>query len=173
MECWYALQCRSNQEPLVADKLGYDGIESFYPHRIERIKAPHWRGGEREIERKFFPGYLFARFDYLPQARLVIAVPQVLNILGWGRTPVAIPDCEVEAVRQIVNAPEVSLETVPYVAAGDAVRVKSGPLAGLEGFVAYSKSSARVIVSVTMMRRSISAEVAIADLERMDTRKAA
>jgi transcription antitermination factor NusG len=162
---WYALHCRSAQERLVVDKLGREGIDAFYPHLVEERKDPSRKGGARTIERKFFPGYCFARFELL-HARPVIEIPQVVSIVGCGRSPVALSEFEVAAVRRIVNTPLVkAVESCAFVSAGDRVRVVRGPLAGLEGFVVYAKNSARVIVSVTMLRRSISAEVDVAMLE--------
>jgi transcriptional antiterminator NusG len=158
---WYALYCRSSADRIVVDKLTAAGIEAFHPHAVERS-----RDGKREVERKFMPGYVFANFDLLTGTRAVIEIPQVVSILGWGRRPMPIPDFEIAAVRQIVQTPNVEVASdCPYVAAGDRVRVQRGPLRGLEGFVVFTKSGARVIVSVSMLARSISAEVDESALE--------
>jgi transcription antitermination factor NusG len=89
-----------------------------------------------------------------------------VGILGFGPRPVAIPDVEIEAVKLIVSFPK----PVPcaYVSAGDRVVVCRGPLRGLEGYVAYAKGVARVIVSVQMLARSISAEVDADSLELLE-----
>jgi transcription antitermination factor NusG len=148
---WYALHVRSNFEHLVADKLQYAGIETFYPFQLEMS-----RDKRREIEKKFMPGYVFAHFD-LEDKTPVVAIPQVVSILGWGRHAVAIPDLEIEAVRKIVSLP-VDVKPCAYLAEGARVRVKWGPLAGLEGYVIRRKKTL-VVVSVTMLARSISAQV--------------
>jgi transcription antitermination factor NusG len=156
---WYALYCRSSQERIVVDRLASAGIDAFYAHRVETVPA-HRKDGTREIERKFFPGYVFAKFDLMKGTRAVIEIPQVVSILGWGNRPIPIPDFEVEAVRLLASTPEVKAATAcPFVTAGDRVRVKHGPLHGLEGFVVYTKGMARVIVTLTMLARSICAEV--------------
>jgi transcriptional antiterminator NusG len=152
---WYALHVRSQTESLVADKLDRIGLEGYYPHLLQKSKD-----GKRSIEKKFFPGYVFGRFAFDDRGH-VIEIPQVASILGIGSHALAIPDAEVEAVRQMVSAPA-AITTVTecvYVGAGDRVRVLRGPLRGLEGYVAYARNTARVIVSVTMLQRSISAEV--------------
>lgn len=160
---WYALHVRSQAEQLVAEKLDGVGIEAFFPH--ERVKS---RDKRREVIRKFMPGYVFGRFE-LEEKTPVVAIPQVVSILGAGRHAVAIPDGEIQAVRLIVSAPKSAAAIpCPYVAAGDRVRVRSGPLQGLEGYVAYLKNMARVIVSVQMLQRSISAEVAADSLELLE-----
>jgi len=86
---WYALHIRSNCEHLVALKLTADGIENFYPHVVTKS-----RDGRREIEKKFMPGYVFCCFD-LAQRTHIVAITQVVGILGSGRHAVAIPKLKV------------------------------------------------------------------------------
>ncbi len=159
---WYALHVRSNFEHLVALQLAGADIESFYPHLVERSKDQ-----KRDIERKFFPGYVFGHFDLLEKTP-VIAIPQVVSILGWGCHAAPIADEDIAAVKLIVSFPALAPLPCAYVSAGDRVRVRRGPLAGLEGYVCYSKSIARVIVSVPMLARSISAEVDADTLELLE-----
>jgi transcription antitermination factor NusG len=148
---WYALHVRSNNEHQVAEKLEYAGIEAFYPFKLEMS-----RDKRREIEKKFMPGYVFGRFS-LQDKTPVVAIPQVVSILGWGRHAVAIPDFEIEAVRKIVSFPS-DVKACEYLAEGALVRVKWGALAGLEGYVIRAKKN-QIVVSVTMLGRSISARV--------------
>jgi transcriptional antiterminator NusG len=165
---WYALYVRANFESVVAQKLQAVGIEGYYPHLIQRSKDQR-----RDIEKKFFPGYVFVRIDLTEQRSAVVSIPQVLSILGWGQRAIVIDDTEIEAVRSMVSTPEIAIVETPYVSAGDLVRVARGPLAGMTGFVVYEKSKARVVVSITGLGRSISAEVDHADIEVLDGRRAA
>ena len=70
---WYALHVASNAELLVADRLDQAVVESSYPHVITRS-----RNGRRDVERKFFPGYVFVRFD-LDTRTPVIRIPTDLS----------------------------------------------------------------------------------------------
>ena len=143
---WYALHVRPNHERLVADRLDAASIEAFYPH----VMAPAPRSSQhrnREIERKFMPGYVFGRFA-LERKTPVIAIPWVVNILGWGSHAVPIPESEIEAVRKIVRLP--SVQPHRFLNAGDRIRVRCGPLVGFEGYVVRRKNVAWVVVSVTM-----------------------
>jgi transcription antitermination factor NusG len=164
---WYALHVHSNFEGLVAMKLDGAGIESFYPHLDTKSKD-----GKRDTELRFMPGYVFSRFD-LEEKTPVVAISQVVSILGAGRHAIPIPDEEIAAVKLITSFPSLA-QPCAYVFAGDRVRVRGGPLAGLEGYVAYSKNLVRVVVSVEMLHRSISAEVdadSLDLLERAETPK--
>jgi len=166
MENWYALFTRSAQERVVVDRLDSVGIEAFYAFRTEKVVDIH--RNHRERERKFFPGYVFARFSF-ENRRPVIMIPQVVSILGSGPDAISIPDTEVEAVRQLVNSPaETAVESCPFVNAGDQVRVTYGPLRGQVGYFAMRKNSARVIVSIQMLAQSISAEVDADALELVE-----
>lgn len=90
---WYALHIRSNFEHLVALQLDAAGIENFYPHVVTKSSD-----GRREVATKFMPGYVFARFDPAQRTR-IIAIAQVVGILGSGRHAIAIPEDEIESVR--------------------------------------------------------------------------
>ena len=48
---------------------------------------------------------------------------------------------------------------------GRRVRVKYGPLAGVEGFLVRRKDKFRVVISIDLIMRSVAAEVQVADLE--------
>lgn len=160
---WYALSCHPNSDRKVGQKLGLLGIEAFYPHRT--IPARH---GRREAEQRFFPGYVFARFDLNIGARAVATIPQVVGILGYG-SPTPIPEREVEAVRRLVNSPQVTgaIHSVPLEGAevGDRVRVLYGPLVGLEGFISSRKGRVLFRVGIEMMGRAVGTEIDGAALE--------
>jgi len=156
---WYALHCRSNAEKSIQRRLEDDGVESYYPATVK--PASH---GRRETEQKYFPGYLFAKFD-LEHRAPVSRLNQVIGILGWRNEPIAIPEAEIEAVRLMVTNSVHRPAVHDYVTAGDKVTVVSGPLQGLSGFVISRKNAVRIVVSVTMLARSIAAEVDAHTLE--------
>ncbi len=155
---WYALHVRSNFERLVAGKLHYEGVEAFYPVRFEVS-----RDERRQVEKKFMPGYVFARFD-LEDKTPVVAIPQVVSILGWGRHAVAIPEREIVAVQMIAQSKDA--KACEYLAEGARVRIaRGGSYEGLEGFVLKTRGKTRVVVSITTIARSMSLEVDASSLE--------
>src|SRR4051812_30749703 len=119
---WFAIHVASNCESQVCDRLDQAGIESFYPYVTEKS-----RDGRRSINRKFFPGYVFAKFE-LADRTPVIAIPQVIRILGWVRQPVPVPDSEIAAIRKMTESAPASLSHCPYVAGGETVVIRCGPL---------------------------------------------
>ena len=69
-----------------------------------------------------------------------------------------IPEEEIQAVRSVVEN-RVKVEPHPFLKCGDLVRVKYGALRGLEGFLVRKKGQTRLIISVTLLERSVAAEV--------------
>ena len=47
----------------------------------------------------------------------------------------------------------------PYLASGDAVQVDNGPLEGLTGVVVREKGTDRLVISVSLLQRSVSVEI--------------
>ncbi len=159
MSFWYALHVASNTERQVVGRLAAAGVEGYYPHLLAKS-----RDQRREVERRFFPGYVFARFD-LANRTPVLQTPHVIRILGWTHDqPAIIPDTEIQAVRLMTQA-AVAVAAHPFLPAGTRVVIARGPLQGLAGFVVESKKGLRVVVSVMMLARSIAAEVDLTDLD--------
>jgi transcription antitermination factor NusG len=51
------------------------------------------------------------------------------------------------------------LRPTPFLQVGNVVRIEHGPLAGLEGVLEEFRSNFRLIVSVTILQRSVAAEM--------------
>jgi transcription antitermination factor NusG len=94
-----------------------------------------------------------------PQHRLpLLIIPGVLHFVGIGKAPVAIDDDEITAIQTAVKS-GLSAEPWPYLEAGQRVMLEDGPLAGLEGFLVEVRKRYRVVVSVTLLKRSVAVEI--------------
>jgi transcriptional antiterminator NusG len=151
---WYALRVRSNQERIAAVHLNQRGYEQFAPSvKSER----RWSDRKKEIDQYLFPGYVFCRFD--PQdRRAVITAPGVVDLVGFGRSPEPIPNQEIERVRRMVES-GLLVQPYPFLNVGQTVLIERGPLVGLEGVLVEVKGKLRLVVSVNLLQRSVSAEV--------------
>jgi len=167
---WFALYVAAQQERRVESRLDDITVEHYSPFIQRPIRTGQKRSHHKpaspfeRTEDPLLPGYVFARFDLLDrtQRHNIISIPGVVRIVGFGLQPVSIPDEEVESLRLIVTA-GVSIRSIPLVTGGEYVRVVRGPLTGAQGFVVYVKqgtaSVPRIVVSVSMLGRSVSTEV--------------
>jgi transcription antitermination factor NusG len=151
---WFALRLRSNYVRITGTHLRERGYEEFAPsYKLEK----RWSDRTKQIDQFLFPGYLFCRFN--PNDRLpILTAPGVVDVVGFGKTPEHIPDSEIERVRRMVDS-GVLVTPYPYVQVGQAVLIERGPLSGVEGILVEVKGKTRLVVSVNLLRRSVSAEV--------------
>jgi transcription antitermination factor NusG len=138
----------------IAGFLEAKGYEQFVP--LYNVKK-RWSDRIKVTQAPLFPGYLFCRLD--PQYRLpVLKTPGVIQIVGTNRIPAPIEDDEIQAIQTLV-ASGLQTEPWPYLAIGDHVRIDSGCLRGMDGIVVKLKENYRLIVSVTLLRRSVAVEI--------------
>jgi transcriptional antiterminator NusG len=88
----------------------------------------------------------------------VLTVPGVVSLVGIGKTPLAVPDQEIEQVRRMVAFPAL-VTPWPFLEEGQTVLIERGPLSGVEGVLKEAKGQFRIVVSVQLLQRSVSAEV--------------
>jgi transcriptional antiterminator NusG len=151
---WYGIRTRSNYERVTSLVLRGRGYEPYLPlYRVHRLGA-HTRA---DSERALFPGYLFCRFD-VKQRLPILMTTGVVSVVSFGREPVAIPDEEIEAVQAVLRS-GLPVEPCAYLREGARVRVTNGSLDGVEGILVKKKNQCRMVVSVTMLQRSISVEI--------------
>ncbi len=151
---WFAVRVRSNREHVVSLHLRERGFEQFCPsYQVEN----QWTDRKKLTERFLFPGYVFCRVN--PSDRLpVLIIPGVVGLISFGTTPEPIPDIEIERVQRLVQS-GLPLAPWPYLQAGDRILIEHGPLAGLEGVLQRAKGKYRLVVSLNLLQRSVSAEV--------------
>jgi transcription antitermination factor NusG len=165
---WYAVQVQASRESRVAGRLASDGVETYWPSTEVKLKKHVAKDAPQTTRRSLFPGYLFVRST---DRRLILAAPHVLRIVGFGEHPVEIPASQIESVRILETTPTV--EPCAYFTEGMPIRVRSGALAGAEGYVLRTKKGSRLVVSVNMLCRAVSAEVDAESLEAIALPKAA
>jgi transcription termination/antitermination protein NusG len=151
---WFALRVRSNHERVAALHLRDRGFEEFSPtFRTQR----QWSDRKKQVDQFLFPGYVFCRLN--PADRLpVLIIPGAVGLVGFGNGPAAIPENEIESVRKMV-ASGLLVGPWPFLAAGQTVLIERGPLRGVEGILQEVRKAFRLVVSVQLLQRSVSAEV--------------
>jgi transcription antitermination factor NusG len=159
---WYAVCTRYQHEKTAARILEYKDFEVFLP----LYKARHrWKDRIKEVHIPLFPGYLFVR-EGLKRWLGILTTPGVSSIVSCGDQPIAIPFSEIEGVKRVVDS-SLRVEPHPFLKSGDWVRVKCGPVAGVEGILLRQKNVARLVLSVEMLGKSAAVEVDASDVERI------
>jgi transcription antitermination factor NusG len=151
---WFALSVAPRHEKKVCYQLEQKSYETFLP----LYRRQHQYGNRsREFQLPLFPGYLFCRTDL--SVRLpVLTTPGVLQFLGAGKAPSPIADEEIAAI-QIATRAGIPMKPHNYWDQGEKVRIVRGPLAGLEGMVADVKKPLRLVLSITLIQRSVLVEI--------------
>lgn len=158
---WYCLRTQTKREHIAASILSNTvTVEVFCP-RISQVKKT--RTGKKRFVEAMFPGYIFAKFDYILDYRLVMHSQGVSRIVEQGGRRV-VPDHVINELKDslpegIINAPDPSLEK------GADVEFISGSLKGLNAKVlARLPSGERVRLLLDFLGREISIEANASDI---------
>ena len=164
---WFAAYTVPRHEKYVSAQLKSRQIESFLPlYRTVHV----WRNRSRPaLELPLFPCYLFVRIPVGARAE-ILSVPGVVSLVGSKREPWPLPDFDIEVLRSGLD--QRNPEPHAYLVVGERTRIRSGPLAGLEGVLLRRKNSVRVVLTIEQIMRSVSVEVDLADVEPVCPRSA-
>ncbi len=159
---WWALYARTRQEKQLMRRLRTQGVPFYGPLVARRFRSPS--GRVRTSYKPLFPSYVFL----YGSADHRLAAQQTNCVSRW----LVVPDPEtltrdLRQIRRLIESgapltPETRLER------GMRVRVRSGPLAGLEGTVIRRAKATRLLVAVDFLQKGASALLEDCQLERID-----
>jgi transcription antitermination factor NusG len=151
---WYAVRVKSRAEKMVAMMMHNKGFEAFSPlYQCRR----QWSDRFKSMEVPLFPGYVFCQLN-LGQRLPILIIPGVLHFVGIGKVPVPIAEGEIAAIQTAARS-GLSAEPWQFLEVGQRVRLEQGPLAGVEGFLVEIRKQHRLVVSVTLLQRSVAVEI--------------
>ncbi len=151
---WFAVQTKSRYENLVATLLRGKGYELFLPVYKSRRR---WSDRIKELELPLFPGYLFCRFNPLDRFPILVT-PGVMQVVGVGKIPIPVDDLEIAALETAIRS-GLPRQPWPFLQIGQKVKIECKPLCGLEGILVEFKGRHRLVLSVTLLQRSVAVEV--------------
>ena len=156
---WYAGYTASRHEKRIAEQLEQRSIEHFLPlyQTIHR-----WKNGRHRVELPIFPGYVFVRIALRERLR-VLEIPGFVRLIGFSSIPCALPDAEIEAMRNALNT-GIKAEPYPYLTIGTRVEIRNGPLQGMTGILLRRRGQCRVVLSIDLIQRSMAVEVEAEDI---------
>lgn len=155
---WYFLKTRSRAEKKLQQWMTGRRIWNYLPHYVnERIVQR--RRVRTEIP--IIPGYLIACMN---DTERMLAHKSNMIVLA---IPIEHPRKVVHQLRQIVHAARRSLELNPVAAdarTGEVVKIKSGPMAGLEGRLVRQDDKCALIVQLDALGAAFEVPISVEDL---------
>lgn len=160
---WYAVYIKHQHEKSAADLLARKGFEVLLPLYRARHK---WKDRSKIVLLPVFPCYLFLR-TCLEQRLEILHTPGVFWFVGNGGGACTVPFHEIDAVRRVTQS-SARFEPHPFLESGDRVRIKSGALTGIEGFLTRFRNQHRIILSVQLLQKAVAVEVDRSAVERVE-----
>jgi transcription antitermination factor NusG len=151
---WYALYVRSNFERAAEDCLKGKGYQAFSPfYQTWRKRSDR----TKKLDLPLFPGYVFCCFD--ANKRLpILTTPGVVTIVGGGKIPEPVDFLEIQSIQKVADSGR-PVYPWPFLQQGHGIRIEAGPLAGTEGTLMKVKDELRLVVSITLLQRSMAVVV--------------
>ena len=160
---WLAAYTRAQHEYAVARQLESKDVGFLLP---SSVRASRWSDRIKRVTAPLFPGYVFVHVSNDERVR-VLQTAGVVNIVSVADRPAPLREEEVAMLRACAARPT-EIEPHPFLRAGQRVRVKHGPFAGWEGVLVCRKNGMRLVVSIELLLRSVSVDLAGADVEAVN-----
>lgn len=162
---WYAIHVRSRHEFKVKERLTKAGIETFLPV-VERLSR--WKDRKKLVNFPLFSGYLFVYIDGGHQNRLtVLKINGVVRFLGAiPGEPEPVPEELITSLKRLLEN-KTPLDPYPNLAKGHRVRIKGGPLAGIEGILVEKIGQHVLVLSVDVLQQGAALKIEAMEVERV------
>ncbi len=160
---WYAVYAIVRHEKAVNTALINNNIETFLPLREV---VSQWKDRRKKVRIPLFPGYMFVRiFDKDSRSIFcVLNTKGVVRILGSNGSFQPVPAQQIDSVKRLLET-NVEYDPYRYLVKGKEVTLVNGPLNGVTGRIVDRKGQKKLIVSIDIIKRSISVTVDPADVE--------
>ena len=160
---WYAVYTVVRHEKAVNSSFLKNNIETFLPLREV---VSQWKDRRKKVLIPLFPGYIFVRiFDSDSWSILsILNTRGVVRILSSNGSFLAVPTQQIDSVKRLVEA-NVEYDPYQYLVEGKEVTLVNGPLRGVTGKILERKGQNWLIVSIDIIKRSVSVKVDPADVE--------
>lgn len=156
---WYVLHVKPRTEKKAVEWLRFYRLWHYLPLYVKVVKVQR-----RKVKRQLplFPGYLFARLN--ADERLLMLKTNLIV------RPIAIPRPRetIHELRQIARAGKSGreLRVVAKFDAGDMVKIKTGPLRGIEGYVKKDTGGNTIVLNVDILGQAVELSISPEDCEK-------
>src|ERR1700730_1840708 len=160
---WYALYTKHQHEKMVARVLTIKGFETLLPLYQA---ARQWKDRTKLLSLPLFPCYVFLKGN-LERRLDIMTTPGIHALVSIAERPAAIPPTEIEAIRRAVES-GARIGPHPFLKCGEWMRVRSGPLAGIQGILVRKKNLCRLVLSMEILGKAASVEIDAFVVERLN-----
>ncbi|MFO0891019.1 MAG: transcription termination/antitermination NusG family protein [Isosphaeraceae bacterium] len=151
---WRCLHAKARQEKAVARELRKQGLTYYLPQVLKEDRTPQGRKIRSILP--LFPGYLFLKGDH--EARLAaLRGDRLVSVLEVSDQ--AALERDLRQIHRMLSS-GLAVQPEPAVPVGARVRIRSGPLAGVEGTVIRRGKRDQFVAVVRFLGRG-----AVVDLE--------
>lgn len=159
---WFVVRSKPRKEDYAVQSLERRGIDAFCPRILEPVGwANDW------VAVPLFPGYLFVNIELHSGYHTVMWTPGVKGFVAFGDVPSAVQPQIVNFLQQETEDDGVIRPSKRY-QAGERVRIKRGPFAGLIGIIEKPcPERGRIRVLMDFLRRDTSVELPVAAIGRL------
>jgi len=121
-----------------------------------------WKDRTKRLELPLFPGYLFVQMTALNRVQ-ILSLPGVVQFVCFQGKPAPVAISELESLRQGTSGSMV-VQRHPFLQAGRRVRIVGGSMTGVEGIFLRRKDRNRIVISISLIQRSVSVEIGEAEV---------
>ncbi|MBN1996280.1 UpxY family transcription antiterminator [candidate division KSB1 bacterium] len=151
---WYAFVTRPRHEKKVKQYLDMAGIDNYLP--LKKTLS-QWKDRKKWVELPIFSCYIFSHIEYVRRYD-VLKAPSVVRIVGFEAKPTPVKDDEISGIKNILESKH-DLAVVDGFLAGDRVRLRNGPLAGMEGLFVEYRNRKWFVIYITALSKSVLVDI--------------
>ncbi len=172
---WYIVHTYSGFEERVRETLGQRAEAHGMGDAFGEVKIPtetivEYKGGKkREVQRKFFPGYILVEMEMSDAAWHVVKnTPKVTGFVGSGKKPTPLSQEEVDQIlQQVVTAKEKPKPKYIF-EKGEPVKIIDGPFNNFSGVVEEVNLDRNTLkVMVTIFGRATPVELDFIQVQKL------
>lgn len=159
---WFVVRTKPRKEDCAEANLSRRNVAVYCPRILEPVGF-----GSDWTTVPLFPGYIFVRIDLHGEYHSVLWTPGVKGFVAFGEIPTAVRPGIVEFLLQESGEDGV-IHPARRLRAGERVRIKHGPFAGLIGIIEQPcPERGRIRVLMDFLRQGTAVEVPLAAVGRL------
>ena len=152
---WYPFYTKPRHEFKALEQIKTLGLEVLLP-TITVVKQ--WSDRKKKVTEPLFKSYIFMKGTE-SERNLALTSDAVIRSIFFNGKPATIPEKEMEDLMQILKSPE-KLQVFDGIVKGAKVKIESGPLKGVEGFVeAVNRNENRLLLAIEILNRTVSVAI--------------